>query len=170
MRLPRPSEAQILKERGRLNFWATALKFCTTTYFLKIFKWYLYNIFIFPLVSDLEKMQKNDMSRLQWLLHNSILFYIKSKQLLGFPWFTPVFPTWNLNFMVFYIDFWHILGFPWFSPPDIITLYCFILSQSNCWVFPGFPQFSPPEILILWCFTLIIGIFWVFPGFPHLIS
>ena len=68
MRLPRPSEAQNWKGRGRLNFWATALKFCTSTYFSKIFKWYLYDIFIFPLVSYFEKMQKSDMSRLQWSL------------------------------------------------------------------------------------------------------
>ena len=72
MRLPRPSEAQNWKGRGRLNFWATALKFCTSTYFSKIFKWYLYDIFIFPLVSYFEKMQKSDMSRLQWSLSYDI--------------------------------------------------------------------------------------------------
>ena len=71
MRLPRPSEAQNWKGHGRLNFWATALKFCTSTYFSKIFKWYLHDIFIFPLVSDFEKMQKSDMSRLQWSLDHT---------------------------------------------------------------------------------------------------
>ena len=74
MRLPRPSEVQNWKGCGRLNFWATAQKFCTSSYFLKIFKWYLYNIFIFPLVSDFEKMQKSDMSRLQWSLTRVVKF------------------------------------------------------------------------------------------------
>ena len=72
MRLPCLSEAQNWKGRGRLNFCATALKFCTSTYFSKIFKWYLHDIFILPLVSDFEKMQKSDMSRLQWSLSYDI--------------------------------------------------------------------------------------------------
>ena len=117
----------------------------------------------------------------------TLLFYIKSKQLLGFSRFSPVFPTWNLNSMVFYLDFWHILGFSWFSPPYIITLCCFILSQSNFWVFPSFPhQKSKIYGVLYWffalfgfpCFILVFPTrnqnfvafwmnFWLYLGFPQ---
>ena len=40
---------------GKLNFWPTALKFCTSAYFLRLIKWYVYNFFITPLINDLQK-------------------------------------------------------------------------------------------------------------------
>ena len=105
----------------------------------------------------------------------------------GFPQFSQVFHTWNLNFMVFYIDFRHILGFPWFSPPYIITLYCFILSQSNFWVFPSFPHQKSKFYRVLYWFFALFGFpcfilvfptrnqnfvvfyfnFWLYLGFPQ---
>ena len=63
VRLPRPSEVQNWKGRGRLNFWARALKFFTDTYFLKIFKWNLYNFFISVIICHLPESWKAYYSR-----------------------------------------------------------------------------------------------------------
>ena len=63
VRLPRPSEVQNWKGRGRRNFWARALKFCTDTYFLKIFKWYLHHFLISVTVCHLPKSWKAYYSR-----------------------------------------------------------------------------------------------------------
>ena len=63
VRLPHPSEVQNWKGRGRRNFWARALKFCTDTYFLKIFKWYLHHFLISVTVCHLPKSWKAYYSR-----------------------------------------------------------------------------------------------------------
>ena len=63
LRLPCPSEVQNWKGRGRLNFWARALKFFAVTYLLKIFKWYLHHFFISVIICHLPKSWKAYYSR-----------------------------------------------------------------------------------------------------------
>ena len=57
-RLPCPWQSQNRNGRSRLNFWATSSKFWENSYFLKMFKWYLNQFWIFSMVQELQKIQK----------------------------------------------------------------------------------------------------------------
>ena len=63
--LPCPFMFQNSKGRGRPNFWARPSKFWKNIYFLKINKWCYHDILVSLLVSDLKKMTRTFLSRLQ---------------------------------------------------------------------------------------------------------
>ena len=90
--LPRPFILQNSKGRGRPNFWARPSKFWKNIYFLKINKWCYHDILVSLLVSDLKKMTRTFLSRLQSsLLYITLLhifrYFVMNMQRNGTKWY-----------------------------------------------------------------------------------